>query len=1082
MAAQAPPEKIKASQPTIVKSPRETMGHVSALGVLAELETIEPALRKHQQEAAQKLTQTLTEKVKTVLPTLTRTRFDDATLTKIASEVAQESAPEILENVSKIQNFAQAPQVVADSLTQSIVAHPQLDGQLKTGEEKIFEKLTKQAQDVTTTHQQDLSKAAVLGAIVNITKLEKPNEQIQTLAKDTVDQVVESQYPLAPPEVNQTLYGNTAGFLQTYVDNFKKQVTPQLAGGNIPNFAAFQQVKSTAFEKSTTEFAGNVTRYADRIKPTDLTARLGCILGLDPGLSILGQPQAPTKSLDAWAFRLALASNRGQEDFYNSAASHDKEWLEKAFRQASGQVEKFKSQRTLSYKDRIVYNLALKNFGSLQKTIAYSTQNQKRAKNWMALVQALPPSAGAAGQNVSLTYQSAILTQQAAFGQIPGVFVPRSLAGNQLFLARNTLSLLSPKFGLGDLFGSLKAAWVAPTKGGMGMALGKAALPLSVVNTTGSLLKRITKAAAALWGGMLLWMLGLGKAALTGFLIGSAIGVGVGGGVGLAIAFSAGPFWPIVALVTVPGGAAVGGLIFGVAGGLIALGVASGSATLISMGAGASIGAVIGGYAGFVIGSAIASTLVTLAAAACAATGLGCILVPIATVASPVIIATSTAIGAAIGALTGGAIGYVFGKYVLTPITNIFIGIKDFFTGAAGVGAGAATGVAGFITGLASTVWGGITGAAGGAFGLLSGAANFIVGGLSSISIPASMAAIPVAGGIGAVVIGGTIVGIVTATSFFNPEGEILSLPGENQYAKVEKKVTATQLNRGPSTFISFENSDLDEPLKFDVAVTAKTDLTNITCSDEATRTNQGSSRTELSVPPPSCPSTIAANEPFNLTPFVIEATHPDFDDSLVVNIFTFRANNPDGTPIVLSISASVAIGDAPMSCPGDWPTRFGHISQGPQGPYDHNTMRLNRGEEAIDIGDGPGGESINGVDALATFEGDVIYVENSDPGPGTFGAQIQVQGTCGSVTFTARWAHLKINSIPFDLTDPTANRHVTPGMVLGKIDDTGESTGPHLHYSFLGGLTMQPPNIPDTIPDPTCEDGPNRCPISWSL
>src|SRR3989344_2190583 len=127
MAAQAPPKKTgPGTQLSATKSPIETRGHVSAQGVLAELETIEPALRKHQSEAAARLSQTLTEKVKTVLPTLTRTRLDDATLTKIASEVAQESATDILENIPKIQDFAQAPQVVADSLTQSIVAHPDL--------------------------------------------------------------------------------------------------------------------------------------------------------------------------------------------------------------------------------------------------------------------------------------------------------------------------------------------------------------------------------------------------------------------------------------------------------------------------------------------------------------------------------------------------------------------------------------------------------------------------------------------------------------------------------------------------------------------------------------------------------------------------------------------------------------------------------------------------------------------------------------------------------------------------------------------------------------------------------------------
>src|SRR3972149_4254839 len=66
--------------------PKTTRGKVGALGVLAELETIEPILKKHRQEAAPKISQSLQSKVEAILPKVTKGLEKDQVL-QIAREI-----------------------------------------------------------------------------------------------------------------------------------------------------------------------------------------------------------------------------------------------------------------------------------------------------------------------------------------------------------------------------------------------------------------------------------------------------------------------------------------------------------------------------------------------------------------------------------------------------------------------------------------------------------------------------------------------------------------------------------------------------------------------------------------------------------------------------------------------------------------------------------------------------------------------------------------------------------------------------------------------------------------------------------
>ena len=154
------PKITPASRPAPTKA---TRGKVGALGVLAELESIEPILRKHQQEVAPKLSQSLQSKIEAILPKVTK-GLDRNQIATIAQEIATETARESLENVAKIQDLSQINQVLADSLTQSIIAHPQIT-EVKTSEGKLYEQVFNQTQDIAQANQPDLEKAAVLGEI-----------------------------------------------------------------------------------------------------------------------------------------------------------------------------------------------------------------------------------------------------------------------------------------------------------------------------------------------------------------------------------------------------------------------------------------------------------------------------------------------------------------------------------------------------------------------------------------------------------------------------------------------------------------------------------------------------------------------------------------------------------------------------------------------------------------------------------------------------------------------------------------------------------------------------------------------------
>ncbi len=150
------------------------------------------------------------------------------------------------------------------------------------------------------------------------------------------------------------------------------------------------------------------------------------------------------------------------------------------------------------------------------------------------------------------------------------------------------------------------------------------------------------------------------------------------------------------------------------------------------------------------------------------------------------------------------------------------------------------------------------------------------------------------------------------------------------------------------------------------------------------------------------------------------------------------------------------------------WPTS-GTITQGPHTSCGGSHARAN----AIDIG------AANGTDVYATIDGTITGVfsgcaDNTgywgNTCGGGYGNYIIIQGSSYSLMF----GHLSRLSITVHKGD-----YVSPTTVIGEVDHTGNSSGPHLHFEYRG-----PGSINSILPTaiPSCSNGTSGCPSCPSL
>jgi hypothetical protein len=120
-----------------------------------------------------------------------------------------------------------------------------------------------------------------------------------------------------------------------------------------------------------------------------------------------------------------------------------------------------------------------------------------------------------------------------------------------------------------------------------------------------------------------------------------------------------------------------------------------------------------------------------------------------------------------------------------------------------------------------------------------------------------------------------------------------------------------------------------------------------------------------------------------------------------------------------------------PEGCPGGMPIS-GVITQGPfANGCTHQGMTI----PAVDIANG------NGTEIRATHSG-VAEIGYTDIG----GFYVIIHGTCEGSSFVSYYGHM-----PEGGQRVASNQQVNAGDVIGVVNSTGNSTGPHVHYQIQG-------------------------------
>lgn len=263
--------------------------------------------------------------------------------------------------------------------------------------------------------------------------------------------------------------------------------------------------------------------------------------------------------------------------------------------------------------------------------------------------------------------------------------------------------------------------------------------------------------------------------------------------------------------------------------------------------------------------------------------------------------------------------------------------------------------------------------------------------------------------------------------------------------------VTKTANPAGP-----FENNELPITIEYTIEITAKKGtLSKIVFEDECRVIKDGNK--------PGCPSpsSKAPEKPKIISPtssfsFSYSRTYssPTFEDSLIIDTFTVTADASEKQGAEAATTASVIIGNPPDECPNGWPA-FGSLTQGAYAPFTH------RNAEAIDIGLGTGNTITARHTGLVRSFGNV----------GPYGKHVEIISICDGKEFFSRYAHLSVVSVQ-------TGQIITMGQAVGLSGNTGNSTGPHLHYEFRdpSGPKKYPTNPPYMMTPYVPKDLPRGC------
>jgi len=82
------------------------------------------------------------------------------------------------------------------------------------------------------------------------------------------------------------------------------------------------------------------------------------------------------------------------------------------------------------------------------------------------------------------------------------------------------------------------------------------------------------------------------------------------------------------------------------------------------------------------------------------------------------------------------------------------------------------------------------------------------------------------------------------------------------------------------------------------------------------------------------------------------------------------------------------------------------------------------------------------------------IVVETNNPGWASLGVHTAIQHVIDGQIVTSAYGHMQVASMPLQIGDI-----VFPGETIGRVGNTGASTGAHLHFEIrVGGTTPVDP------------------------
>lgn len=303
------------------------------------------------------------------------------------------------------------------------------------------------------------------------------------------------------------------------------------------------------------------------------------------------------------------------------------------------------------------------------------------------------------------------------------------------------------------------------------------------------------------------------------------------------------------------------------------------------------------------------------------------------------------------------------------------------------------------------------------------------------------------------VIVGAFLVPIPIRDSNWKGDPSETTQEVENPYLDVEKTASITKIENNTDTSVTYT-----------IRVTPKNNhaimITEV--SDNFRKSTEGGPDLISGVTEGSFPQD-PFTEPFEFSYNVmIGAGLVDtrVTNTLIVQFQAIDRNGfiPERTGLVRT-SASVAVGDPVEGC---WPVT-GRIAQLPYNPtYTHGCPRnpqANRYcEDAYDI------MAVTGTPIYAPYAGNLCEQPPQPPKVG-FGNYVTLTVEMNGNTLLFSFAHLQKDAVPDTSPDTLQCMQVQAGDVIGYVDNTGNSTGSHLHYVIshktdTGGL-----NLVDLVP-----------------